>query len=149
MAQLSNLIVTGVSRLLGKLYVNDTVTAPKFVGNLDGTVGKVVLDKDYTNTTDGSDKNTMTQYLYTTEIGSLYFVRLIYGTGNFVSESYGLYAGCNVGAAKIPANLGVYQGSIELTSTPSPNSTSIIGIGAKFPGAPATFNYHVTITKLT
>lgn len=49
MAQLSNLIVTGVARLLGKLYVNDTVTAPKFVGTLDGKiVGTLVHDKDYT-----------------------------------------------------------------------------------------------------
>lgn len=57
MAQLSNLIVTGVSRLLGKLYVNDTVTAPKFVGNLEGKiVGTLVHDKDYTITT--ADKKT-------------------------------------------------------------------------------------------
>ena len=36
MAQLSNLIVTGASRLLSKLYVNDSVTAPTFIGKLQG-----------------------------------------------------------------------------------------------------------------
>ena len=36
MAQLGNLIVTGVSRLLSKLYVNDSVTAPTFIGKLQG-----------------------------------------------------------------------------------------------------------------
>lgn len=36
MAQLSNLIVTGVSRLLSKLYVSDSVTAPTFIGKLQG-----------------------------------------------------------------------------------------------------------------
>ena len=50
MAQLSNLIVTGVSRLLGKLYVNDTVTAPKFVGNLEGTSGIGLSNQDLTLT---------------------------------------------------------------------------------------------------
>ena len=59
MAQLSNLIVTGVSRLLGKLYVNDTVTAPKFVGTLDGKiVGTLVHDKDYTITKANEQVNT-------------------------------------------------------------------------------------------
>ena len=42
MAQLSNLIVAGVSRLLGKLHVSDTVTAPTFVGNLVGNVDGTV-----------------------------------------------------------------------------------------------------------
>lgn len=36
MAQLGNLIVTGVTRLLSKLYVNDSVTAPTFIGKLQG-----------------------------------------------------------------------------------------------------------------
>ena len=36
MAQLGNLIVTGVTRLLSKLYVNDSVTAPTFIGQLQG-----------------------------------------------------------------------------------------------------------------
>lgn len=36
MAQLGNLLVTGVSRLLSKLYVNDSVTAPTFIGKLQG-----------------------------------------------------------------------------------------------------------------
>jgi hypothetical protein len=36
LAQLSNLIVTGVSRLLSKLYVSDSVTAPTFIGKLQG-----------------------------------------------------------------------------------------------------------------
>lgn len=36
MAQLSNLVVNGVSRLLSKLYVSDSVTAPSFIGKLTG-----------------------------------------------------------------------------------------------------------------
>lgn len=36
MAQLSNLIVNGVSRMLSKLYVSDSVTAPNFIGKLTG-----------------------------------------------------------------------------------------------------------------
>ena len=36
MAQLGNLLVTGVSRLLSKLYVSDSVTAPTFIGKLQG-----------------------------------------------------------------------------------------------------------------
>lgn len=36
MAQLGNLIVNGVSRLLSKLYVSDSVTAPNFIGKLTG-----------------------------------------------------------------------------------------------------------------
>lgn len=36
MAQLSSLLVTGVSRLLSKLYVSDSVTAPSFIGKLTG-----------------------------------------------------------------------------------------------------------------
>lgn len=36
MAQLGNLIVNGVSRLLSKLYVSDSVTAPSFIGKLTG-----------------------------------------------------------------------------------------------------------------
>ena len=36
MAQLGNLIVTGVAKLLSKLYVSDSVTAPTFIGKLQG-----------------------------------------------------------------------------------------------------------------
>lgn len=36
MAQLGNLTVNGVSRLLSKLYVSDSVTAPSFIGKLTG-----------------------------------------------------------------------------------------------------------------
>lgn len=36
MAQLSNLICNGVARFLSKLYVNDSVTAPTFIGKLQG-----------------------------------------------------------------------------------------------------------------
>lgn len=36
MAQLGNLTVNGVSRLLSKLYVSDSVTAPTFIGKLTG-----------------------------------------------------------------------------------------------------------------
>lgn len=36
MAQLGDLIVNGVSRLLSKLYVSDSVTAPSFIGKLTG-----------------------------------------------------------------------------------------------------------------
>lgn len=36
MAQLSNLIVNGVTRLLSKVYVSDSVTAPTFIGKLQG-----------------------------------------------------------------------------------------------------------------
>lgn len=36
MAQLGNLIVNGVTRLLSKLYVSDSVTAPTFIGKLTG-----------------------------------------------------------------------------------------------------------------
>ena len=36
MAQVKDLIVTGASRLLSKLYVSDAVTAPTFIGKLQG-----------------------------------------------------------------------------------------------------------------
>ena len=36
MAQLGNLIVTGVDKMLSKLYVSDSVTAPTFIGKLQG-----------------------------------------------------------------------------------------------------------------
>lgn len=36
MAQISNLICNGVARILSKLYVNDSVTAPTFIGKLQG-----------------------------------------------------------------------------------------------------------------
>lgn len=36
MAQLGNLLVNGVTRLLSKLYVSDSVTAPSFIGKLTG-----------------------------------------------------------------------------------------------------------------
>ena len=147
MAQLSNLIVTGVARLLGKLYVNDTVTAPKFVGDLDGTVGKVVLDKDYTNVADTSNTNTMSQFLYGLDIGSLYYIRVIYKQSSGNAESCASYAGVDIQGPK-PVTLGEYNTAIKIVALQNPNASWVYGIGVSFPGT-ATFNYHVTITKLT
>ena len=151
MAQLSNLIVTGVSRLLGKLHVSDTVTAPKFVGNLvgnvDGTVGKVVLDKDYTNVANTSNTNTMSQFLYTLDIGSLYYIRVICKQSNGNATSCALYAGLDIQGPK-PVKLAEYNTAITITALQNPNASTVYGIGVSFPGT-ATFNYHVTITKLT
>ena len=154
MAQLSNLIVTGVSRLLGKLHVNDTVTAPTFVGNLvgnvDGTVGKVVLDKDYTNVADTSNTNTMSQFLYVLDIGSLYYIRVICKQSDGNVESCALYAGAEIKGSKPakPAKLGEANTAIKITALQNPNASWVYGIGVSFPGS-STFNYHVTITKLT
>ena len=151
MAQLKDLIVTGVSRLLGKLHVSDTVTAPTFVGNLvgnvDGTVGKVVLDKDYTNTADTSNASSMSQYLYTLDIGSLYCIRVICKQSGSNVESCALYAGGDMGEPT-PLKLAGYNAAISITSLQNPNASWVYGIGASFPGS-GTFNYHVTITKLT
>lgn len=151
MAQLSNLIVTGVSRLLGKLHVNDTVTAPTFVGNLvgnvDGTVGKVVLDKDYTNVADTSNTNTMSQFLYGLDIGSLYYIRVIYKRSSGNVASCALYAGAENRGSN-PLKLGEANTAIKITVLQNPISPTVYGIGVSFPGS-ATFNYHVTITKLT
>lgn len=151
MAQLKDLIVTGVSRLLGKLHVNDTVTAPTFVGNLvgnvDGTVGKVVLDKDYTNVADTSNTNTMSQFLYGLDIGSLYYIRVICKQSDGNAESCALYAGAEIKGPK-PVKLGEANTAIKITDLQNPNAPTVYGIGVSFPGS-ATFNYHVTITKLT
>lgn len=150
-AQLKDLIVTGVSRLLGKLHVNDTVTAPTFVGNLvgnvDGTVGKVVLDKDYTNTASTSNTNTMSQFLYGLEIGSLYYIRVIYKQSDGNVESCALYAGAENRGSN-PLKLGEANTAIKITALQNPNAAWVYGIGVSFPGT-GTFNYHVTITKLT
>ena len=50
MAQLGNLLVTGVSRLLSKLYVNDSVTAPTFIGKLQGNADSATTVVDYGDT---------------------------------------------------------------------------------------------------
>lgn len=151
MAQLKDLIVTGVSRLLGKLHVSDTVTAPTFVGNLvgnvDGTVGKVVLDKDYTNVADTSNTNTMSQFLYVLDIGSLYYIRVILKQSGGNTESCALYAGVDIQGPK-PVTLGEANSAIKIKALQNPNASWVYGIGVSFPGT-ATFNYHVTITKLT
>lgn len=151
MAQLSNLIVTGVSRLLGKLHVSDTVTAPTFVGNLvgnvDGTVGKVVLDKDYTNTASTSNTNTMSQFLYGLDIGSLYYIRVINKQSDGNVESCALYAGIEIKGPR-PVKLAEYKTAISIISLQNPNASTVYGIGVSFPGT-GTFNYHVKITKLT
>ena len=52
MAQLGNLIVTGVVKILSKLYVSDSVTAPTFIGNLQGsadTAARAIAVKDSAN----------------------------------------------------------------------------------------------------
>ena len=151
MAQLSNLIVTGVSKLLGKVHASDTVTAPTFVGNLvgnvDGTVGKVILDKDYSNTADTFNRSTMSQFLYVLDIGSLYYIRVIHKKSGYNVESCALYAGVDIVGSK-PVPLGEKSTTIKITALQNPDSSMIYGIGVSFPES-GTFNYHVTITKLT
>lgn len=58
MAQLGNLLVTGVSRLLSKLYVNDSVTAPTFIGKLQGNADSATSSTKATQDSAGQQINT-------------------------------------------------------------------------------------------
>ena len=95
MAQLSNLIVTGVSRLLGKLYVNDTVTAPKFVGNLEGTSGIVVSNQDLTLT--ANEKKTISKDGMTEGV---YVVDATYTTSSSGQRALGLVTAVKAGTQR-------------------------------------------------
>lgn len=75
MAQLSNLIVTGVSRLLSKLYVSDSVTAPTFIGKLQGNADTATNASKVNNHTVNADvpsgaKFTDTVYTHPTTSGN-------------------------------------------------------------------------------
>lgn len=75
MAQLSNLIVTGVSRLLSKLYVSDSVTAPTFIGKLQGNASTATNASKVNNHTVNADvpsgaKFTDTVYTHPTTSGN-------------------------------------------------------------------------------
>lgn len=60
--QVGNLICNGVARFLSKVYVNDSVTAPTFVGNLSGTATKA--------TQDGSGNTITSTYATKAELGN-------------------------------------------------------------------------------
>ena len=76
MAQLSNLIVNGVTRLLSKLYVSDSVTAPNFIGKLTGTAAKLGRngDADTPMTFNWSGKDGQPTWLWGGENGSDMYV---------------------------------------------------------------------------
>lgn len=72
MAQLSNLIVNGVSRLLSKLYVSDSVTAPEFIGKLTGNADSATKVNGHTVNSDvpANAKFTDTTYTHPTTSGN-------------------------------------------------------------------------------
>ena len=49
MAQLKNLIVNGVTRLIGKVYASDSVESPSFIGDLTGTAQKTKTEAGSAN----------------------------------------------------------------------------------------------------
>lgn len=104
MAQLSNLIVNGVTRLLSKLYVSDSVTAPNFIGKLTGTAAKLGRngDADTPMTFNWSGKDGQPTWLWGGENGSDMYV---YNPSNF-SVKIAKAAGSADSATKLSSSAG-------------------------------------------
>lgn len=104
MAQLSNLIVNGVTRLLSKLYVSDSVTAPNFIGKLTGTATKLGRngDADTPMTFNWSGKDGQPTWLWGGENGSDMYV---YNPSNF-SVKNAKTAGSADSATKLSSSAG-------------------------------------------
>lgn len=104
MAQLSNLIVNGVTRLLSKLYVSDSVTAPNFIGKLTGTAAKLGRngDADTPMTFNWSGKDGQPTWLWGSENGSDMYV---YNPLNF-SVKNAKAAGSADSATKLSSSAG-------------------------------------------
>lgn len=104
MAQLSNLIVNGVTRLLSKLYVSDSVTAPNFIGKLTGTAAKLGRngDADTPMTFNWSGKDGQPIWLWGGENGSDMYV---YNPSNF-SVKNAKAAGSADSATKLSSSAG-------------------------------------------
>lgn len=104
MAQLSNLIVNGVTRLLSKLYVSDSVTAPNFIGKLTGTAAKLGRngDADTPMTFNWSGKDGQPTWLWGGENGSDMYV---YNPSNF-SVKNAKAAGSADSATKLSSSAG-------------------------------------------
>lgn len=104
MAQLSNLIVNGVTRLLSKLYVSDSVTAPNFIGKLTGTAAKLGRngDADTPMTFNWSGKDGQPTWLWGSENGSDIYV---YNPFNF-SVKNAKAAGSADSATKLSSSAG-------------------------------------------
>ena len=104
MAQLSNLIVNGVTRLLSKLYVSDSVTAPNFIGKLTGTAAKLGRngDADTPMTFNWSGKDGQPTWLWGGENGSDMYV---YNPSNF-SVKNAKTAGSADSATKLSSSAG-------------------------------------------
>lgn len=104
MAQLSNLIVNGVTRLLSKLYVSDSVTAPNFIGKLTGTAAKLGRngDADTPMTFNWSGKDGQPIWLWGGENGSDMYV---YNPSNF-NVNNAKTAGSADSATKLSSSAG-------------------------------------------
>lgn len=104
MAQLSNLIVNGVTRLLSKLYVSDSVTAPNFIGKLTGTAAKLGRNgnADTPMTFNWSGKDGQPTWLWGGENGSDMYV---YNPSNF-SVKNAKAAGSADSATKLSSSAG-------------------------------------------
>lgn len=104
MAQLGNLIVNGVTRLLSKLYVSDSVTAPNFIGKLTGTAAKLGRngDADTPMTFNWSGKDGQPTWLWGGENGSDMYV---YNPSNF-SVKNAKAAGSADSATKLSSSAG-------------------------------------------
>lgn len=104
MAQLSNLIVNGVTRLLSKLYVSDSVTAPNFIGKLTGTAAKLGRngDADTPMTFNWSGKDGQPTWLWGGENGSDMYV---YNPSNF-NVNNAKTAGSADSATKLSSSAG-------------------------------------------
>lgn len=104
MAQLSNLIVNGVTRLLSKLYVSDSVTAPNFIGKLTGAAAKLGRngDADTPMTFNWSGKDGQPTWLWGGENGSDMYV---YNPSNF-SVKNAKTAGSADSATKLSSSAG-------------------------------------------
>lgn len=152
MAQLGNLIVTGVSRLLSKLYVSDSVTAPTFIGKLQGNADSATkwgsLEND-TGTTNSSGSSILIKNQNKVQIraasdfalstDTLVFTNISVETSAFVSDTtytdypYKVSLTCNGVTDKyIPTvNLASTQATTGNFSPVSLSGTNAVTIYAK------------------
>lgn len=122
MAQLGNLIVNGVSRLLSKLYVSDSVTAPSFIGKLTGNAD--------TATKLTSSAGSATQPVYFNDgkpvVTTYTLGKSVPADAKFTDTKYTLptASAWTLGGVKIGSNITENSGTISLTKA---NVTSALG----------------------